>query len=69
MRADVSKPADLDLLFATVEKHIGKLDVLYANAGIAKFAPIADTTEALYDELFDINVKGVFFTIQKPCHT
>ena len=65
MRADVSRPADLDTLFGTVEKQVGKIDVLFANAGIAKFAPIPDTTEELYDELFDINVKGVFFTIQK----
>lgn len=65
VRADVSQPADLDALFDIVEKQAGKVDVLFANAGIAKFAPIADTTEALYDELFDINVKGVFFTIQK----
>jgi len=65
VRADVSRPADLDTLFGTVEKQVGKIDVLFANAGIAKFAPIPDTTEELYDELFDINVKGVFFTIQK----
>ena len=65
LRSDVSKLADLDALFETVEKQFGKIDVLFANAGIAKFAPIADSTEALYDELFDINVKGVFFTIQK----
>ena len=43
----------------------GKIDVVFANAGIAKFAPIADSPESLYDEVFDINVKGVFLTIQK----
>ena len=65
LRSDVSKLADLDALFRVVEKQVGKIDVLFANAGVAKFAPIADTTEALYDEVFDINVKGVFFAIQK----
>ncbi len=42
-----------------------KIDVLFANAGIYKFAPLAATTEELYDELFDINARGVYFTIQK----
>jgi NAD(P)-dependent dehydrogenase (short-subunit alcohol dehydrogenase family) len=65
VKADVSKLGDVDKLFATIAKQAGKIDILFANAGIAKFAPIPDTPEALYDELFDINVKGVFFTIQK----
>jgi NAD(P)-dependent dehydrogenase (short-subunit alcohol dehydrogenase family) len=65
LRSDVNVLADLDALFTFVEKHAGKIDLLFANAGVAKFAPIAGTTEALYDEVFDINVKGVFFTIQK----
>ena len=63
--ADVAKPADLDALFAKVVKTFGKVDILFANAGIAKFAPIADSSETLYDEIFGINVKGTFFTIQK----
>jgi NAD(P)-dependent dehydrogenase (short-subunit alcohol dehydrogenase family) len=65
VRADVSKTEDLDKLFATVLQKLGKIDVLFANAGIYKFAPLAATTEGLYDELFDINAKGVYFTIQK----
>lgn len=65
LRSDVNALADLDALFTFVEKHAGKIDLLFANAGVAKFAPIASTTETLYDEVFDINVKGVFFTIQK----
>jgi NAD(P)-dependent dehydrogenase (short-subunit alcohol dehydrogenase family) len=65
LRSDVSKVADLDALFTVVENQFGKIDVLFANAGVAKFSPVADTTEALYDEVFDINVKGVFFAIQK----
>lgn len=62
---DVSKLSDLDKLFKTVAEKFGKIDVLFANAGIAKFAPVGDSTEALFDETFDINVKGVYFTIQK----
>lgn len=65
VRADVSKLADLDRLYKTVAEKFGKFDVLFANAGIAKFASVTETSETLFDEVFDINVKGVFFTIQK----
>src|SRR5882762_5599943 len=62
VRADVSKLSDLDRLYKTVAEKFGKIDVLFANAGIAKFAPVADSGEALFDEQFDVNVKGVYFT-------
>jgi NAD(P)-dependent dehydrogenase (short-subunit alcohol dehydrogenase family) len=65
VQADVAKPGDLDKLYAAVSQKFGKIDVLFANAGIYKFAPLAATTETLYDEMFDINAKGVYFTIQK----
>jgi NAD(P)-dependent dehydrogenase (short-subunit alcohol dehydrogenase family) len=65
VRADVSQLSDLDRLFKVVSKELGQVDVLFANAGIAKFAPVSDVSEDDYDETFDINVKGVFFTIQK----
>jgi len=65
VRADVSKLGDLDKFYKAVGDELGKIDIIFANAGIAKFAPFADSTEALFDETFDINVKGVFFTIQK----
>ena len=65
VRADVAKLGDLDRLYKAVAEKFGKIDVLFANAGIAKFAPVTDSTEALFDETFDINVKGVYFTIQK----
>jgi NAD(P)-dependent dehydrogenase (short-subunit alcohol dehydrogenase family) len=65
VRADVAKLSDLDKLYKTVSEKFGRIDVLFANAGIAKFAPLAESTEALYDETFNINVKGVYFTIQK----
>jgi NAD(P)-dependent dehydrogenase (short-subunit alcohol dehydrogenase family) len=65
VKADVSKLADIDKLFAQVAAKFGKIDVLFANAGVAKFAPIADSSEQLFDENFDINVKGMYFTLQK----
>ena len=65
VQADVAKLSDLDKLFAEVSQRLGKIDVLFVNAGIAKFAPLAETSEALYNEMFDINVKGAYFTIQK----
>ena len=65
IRSDVSKLTDLDTLFDMVNKNLGPIDVLFANAGIAKFAPVSDVSEDAYDETFDINVKGVFFTVQK----
>jgi len=65
VQADVSSAKDLDRLYTTVSEKLGKIDVLFANAGIYKFAPLAATTEVLYDELFDINARGVYFTIQK----
>ena len=65
VRSDVSKSGDLDTLFEVVTKKLGRIDVLFANAGIAKFAAVSNVSEEAYDETFDINVKGVFFTIQK----
>ena len=65
VKADVSKLADIDKLYSQVTAKFGKIDALFANAGIAKFAPAADSTEQLFDETFDINVKGLYFTIQK----
>jgi NAD(P)-dependent dehydrogenase (short-subunit alcohol dehydrogenase family) len=65
VQTDVAKLADLDKLYAAVSKKLGKIDVLFVNAGVANFAPFADTTEQVYDTNFDINAKGAFFTIQK----
>jgi NAD(P)-dependent dehydrogenase (short-subunit alcohol dehydrogenase family) len=65
VRADVSKLADIDQFFAQVTSKFGKIDALFANAGIAKFAPVNDSSEQLFDETFDINVKGLYFTLQK----
>src|SRR5258708_5393 len=65
VQADVAKLADVDKLYSEVSQKLGKIDVLFVNAGVAKFAPLAETSESLYDEQFDINIKGAYFTIQK----
>jgi NAD(P)-dependent dehydrogenase (short-subunit alcohol dehydrogenase family) len=65
IQSDVSKAADIEKAFAAVEKKLGRIDVLFANAGVAKFLPVDAVTEAHYDEQFDINAKGAYFTIQK----
>jgi NAD(P)-dependent dehydrogenase (short-subunit alcohol dehydrogenase family) len=65
VQADVAKLTDVDRLYAEVSQKLGKIDVLFVNAGVAKFAPLAETSEGLYDEQFDINIKGAYFTIQK----
>src|SRR5438034_6385153 len=65
VRGDVSNLGDLDRLFAQIEREQGKLDIVFANAGVAKYAPLGTITEELYDSIFDINVKGLLFTVQK----
>src|SRR5499427_1767330 len=62
---DVSNLSDLDRLFARIKEEKGRLDVLFANAGIAKYATLGQITEELYDAIFDINVKGLLFTVQR----
>src|SRR5437660_1151572 len=61
----VSRPADLDRLFAQIKRAKGRLDVVFANAGVAKYAPLGTITEEFYDSIFDVNVKGLLFTVQK----
>jgi len=65
VQSDVANLADLDRLFAQIRRDKGKLDIIFANAGVAKYAPLGSITEELYDSIFDINVKGVLFTVQK----
>ena len=65
VQADVAKLTDLDKLYTEVSQKLGKIDVLFVNAGVAKFGSIAETSESTYDEQFDINIKGAYFTIQK----
>ena len=65
VQGDVSKLGDLDRLFAQIKREKGKLDVVFANAGIPSLAPFDKITEEHYDSIFDINVKGLLFTVQK----
>ncbi|MBS3669118.1 SDR family NAD(P)-dependent oxidoreductase [Vreelandella boliviensis] len=65
IQADVTKPQDLDRVLETVQKEKGRLDVLVANAGVGEFASLGEITEEHYDYIFDINVKGTLFTVQK----
>ena len=65
VQSDVSKLEDIDRLFSVVESRLGRIDVLFANAGIARFAPYSESQAAVFDELFATNVKGAYFTLQK----
>jgi NAD(P)-dependent dehydrogenase (short-subunit alcohol dehydrogenase family) len=65
VQGDVSNLADLDRLFAQIKKEKGKLDIVFANAGVAKYAPLGKITEEFYNSIFNINVKGLLFTVQK----
>jgi len=65
IQADVSKPAEVRRLFGEAEKAIGPLDVVIANAGVYLSKPLIESTEADYDYVFDINTRGVFFTLQE----
>jgi NAD(P)-dependent dehydrogenase (short-subunit alcohol dehydrogenase family) len=64
VQGDVSKLADLDRLYETVRAH-GRIDIVLVNAGVAEFAPLENITEEHFDKLFNINVKGTLFTVQK----
>jgi NAD(P)-dependent dehydrogenase (short-subunit alcohol dehydrogenase family) len=65
LQSDVASLRDLDALMARVKADLGGLDVLFANAGIAEFAPMETIDEDFFDRAFAINVKGLFFTVQK----
>jgi NAD(P)-dependent dehydrogenase (short-subunit alcohol dehydrogenase family) len=65
VQGDVSNLGDLDRLFARIKREKGTLDIVFANAGAAKYAPLGEITEEFYDSIFTINVKGLLFTVQK----
>ncbi|MEY2493015.1 MAG: hypothetical protein QOH24_1966 [Verrucomicrobiota bacterium] len=65
VQGDVSKLGDLDRLFAQIKREKGKVDVVFANAGVATYAPFGTITAEHYDLIFNINVKGLLFTVQK----
>ncbi len=65
IQGDVSNLDDLDRLFAQIKREKTKLDIVFANAGVAKYSALGNITEELYDSIFNINVKGLLFTVQK----
>jgi NAD(P)-dependent dehydrogenase (short-subunit alcohol dehydrogenase family) len=65
VQGDVANLSDLDRLYETVKKHDRKIDVIFANAGLAMLAPFGKIDEQFFDLHFDTNVKGLFFSVQK----
>src|SRR5271168_4024312 len=64
VQGDVSNLADLDRLYAIIKQQKGRVDILFANAGLGEMAPLGAITEAGYDRTFNANVKGLLFTVQ-----
>jgi NAD(P)-dependent dehydrogenase (short-subunit alcohol dehydrogenase family) len=65
VQGDVSNMADLDRLYATVKQQKGHIDILFANAGVSDLAPLETITEDHFDKIFNVNVKGLLFSVQK----
>jgi NAD(P)-dependent dehydrogenase (short-subunit alcohol dehydrogenase family) len=65
IQGDVAKLADLDRIYAQIKKEKGRIDVLFANAGYGELVPLGSITEEHFDGIFNVNVKGVVFTVQK----
>jgi NAD(P)-dependent dehydrogenase (short-subunit alcohol dehydrogenase family) len=65
VQGDVSNLADLDRLYSIVKQQKGHIDILFANAGLGEFATLEKISEAHFDKTFDVNVKGLLFTVQK----
>ena len=63
--SNVARVAEIDRAFQTIREKVGRVDVLFVNAGIAKFAPLAESSETLFDEMTNANVKGAFSTVQR----
>lgn len=65
VRADISDLNDIDSIFETASAKFGNVDILFVNAGVARFASLEESDEALFDQMVDINFKGSYFTVQK----
>jgi len=65
IKADVANPEEVRAMFDAVEAQLGKVDVLVNNAGVLKAVPLAEHSDALYDQAFDINVRGTFNTLRE----
>ena len=64
-RCDVANLMEIDALYAAIKERFGALDIIFANAGVADSSPMEKATEQDFDRIFNVNVKGVFFTVQK----
>lgn len=64
VRSDTANLADIELLASTVQRELGQVDFVFVNAGIAKFLPIEQVNESFFDEIFDVNTKGAYFTVK-----
>jgi NAD(P)-dependent dehydrogenase (short-subunit alcohol dehydrogenase family) len=65
LQTDVTNLEEIDQLYQATAEKFGKIDILFANAGMGRFTSLEETTEAIYDEVFSINLKGLYFTVQK----
>src|ERR1700757_689892 len=65
IQSDAGKVAEIEAAMKRIKEHFGRIDALFVNAGVAKLVPLEQVTEALFDETVEINMKGVFFTVQK----
>jgi NAD(P)-dependent dehydrogenase (short-subunit alcohol dehydrogenase family) len=65
LKSDVGKVSDIENMMATIRDKFGRIDALFLNAGIGQFMPLEQITEKFFDGTFDVNVKGVLFTVQK----
>ena len=65
IQGDVAKLGDLDRIYSTIREQKGRLDVLFANAGGGSLAPLGSITEEHFDQIFNTNVRGLLFTVQK----
>jgi NAD(P)-dependent dehydrogenase (short-subunit alcohol dehydrogenase family) len=65
VQTNVSNLAQLDAMYQAIDKHYGRLDIIFANAGVAIPCPLEQMSEERFDSVFDINVKGTYFTVQK----
>jgi len=65
VQGDVSNVADVERLFAQIKQETGTLDIVFANAGVVRYAALGAISEEFFDSIFDTNVKGVLFTVQK----
>jgi NAD(P)-dependent dehydrogenase (short-subunit alcohol dehydrogenase family) len=65
VRADVTRPGEIDALGATIAERFGEFDLLHVNVGVATVQPFEEVTPEIYDRMFDVNTRGAFFAVQR----